>query len=144
MALVTHSMVGSGATVRVLYPRYHRPSVTAQQIWIWPSSLQWQMIGEPSTLYQIWSQLTWLRGGTTLKVTKQGCDLYRSFLSHLNSHGQAGSCHLSAQTNYSLCPSSAHARYTDSFAWESPILGKQQRSRRPQTSWSFNARQDRT
>jgi hypothetical protein len=45
----TCSTKGSGATIRVLYPLYRGPSVTAQKIWIQPSSLQWKMVGEPCT-----------------------------------------------------------------------------------------------
>jgi hypothetical protein len=40
------------STVGVLYLG---PLITIQQIWIRPCSLQWQITGEPSTSYQIWS-----------------------------------------------------------------------------------------
>jgi hypothetical protein len=61
------------------------PNITGRrlrpkEIWIQPSSLQRQMIGEPSTPYQIWSLFSWLKGREQqLKRTKPRHDLYQSF-----------------------------------------------------------------
>jgi hypothetical protein len=50
---VAGAYAGAGA-IGVLYPGYHETPITAQKIWIWASSLQQQMVGEPRTLYLIW------------------------------------------------------------------------------------------
>jgi hypothetical protein len=54
MTSATHSMEGSGATVRVLYLGYSGSVVTIQKILDMTGSLQWKMTGKLSTLYWIW------------------------------------------------------------------------------------------
>jgi hypothetical protein len=69
--------LGETISVRVLYPRYHGPLVTAQRNLIQPRSLQRQMAGEPSTPDQICSHLSWLkRMDHQLKRARPRCDLY--------------------------------------------------------------------
>jgi hypothetical protein len=48
--------------VRVLYPGYHGPSITAQKIWIRHVSLQRLMTEEPNTPYRIWTHHPGLDG----------------------------------------------------------------------------------
>jgi hypothetical protein len=48
--------------VRVLYPGYHGPLITAQKIWIRHVSLQRLMTEEPNTPYRIWTHHPGLDG----------------------------------------------------------------------------------
>jgi hypothetical protein len=71
-------------------PRYHMPSIMTQ---FPPAAKGW------GTNYSILDTVSphqtnaGIGGGHHLKGTKLGHDPYRSFLSHLNSCGQTGSCH---------------------------------------------------
>jgi hypothetical protein len=93
----------------VLYPRYCGPPVMPQQIWIRPSSLQWQTVEEPSTSYRTWPHHSLLNGRDhQLKRTKPGDDPHRSF--HPTSMTVGGQDFTTCQPNLTRpCTPAPHA-----------------------------------
>jgi hypothetical protein len=136
-----------GHSVRVLYPGYRRPPVTAQQIWIWPCFIQWKVVGEPRTPFRIWSQRSWMKGRDHQpKRTKPRHDPQLSFHPPLNGRGWGGQDLTTYKPDLlsSSWLDSAHARAPKSHTWWSPVPGKWPKSRDPRAARPFNATQDKT